>query len=326
MRYEHERMVAIEAVIKACCLCQSIRKTYLPDDVREKEDRSPVTIADLSAQAVISLDLFEIFSHDAIAAEEGLAGLGDDIKEKVVLQVKNFFPALGPEKIFTAIERCAYEGGSRGRFWVLDPVDGTKGFIRGEQYAIALALVEEGEVVLGVLGCPNLPGNLDKPDGSRGSIFVAAKGQGSVMRYINDSAERKIKVANSSDFSQALFYESFERAHSSHNHAARIAEVLGIKKPPVRMDSQGKYGIVARGEATIYLRLPTKKGYEEKIWDHAAGWLIVKEAEGEVTDIQGKPLDFSQGRTLSQNYGVVATNGKLHSQVLSAIKKVYETP
>ncbi len=77
----------------------------------------------------------------------------------------------------------------------------------------------------------------------------------------------------------------------------------------------------------IYLRLPTgKKGYEEKIWDHAAGWLIVKEAEGEVTDIYGKPLDFSQGRTLSQNYGVVATNGKLHAQVLSAIKKVYEPP
>ena len=83
---------------------------------------------------------------------------------------------------------------------------------------------------------------------------------------------------------------------------------------------------MARGEATIYLRLPTKKRYEEKIWDHAAGWLIVKEAEGEVADIHGKPLDFSQGRTLSQNYGVVATNGKLHSQVLSAIKKVYETP
>ena len=322
MNYKQERMVAIEAVMKACSLCQTIRKTYLPDDVYEKEDRSPVTIADLSSQAVISLALSEVFPHDAIAAEEGLAGLGDDIKEKVVLQVKNFFPALGPEKIFTAIERCSYEGGSRGRFWVLDPVDGTKGFIRGEQYAIALALVEEGEVVLGVLGCPNLPVD----DSQRGSIFVAGKGQGSVIRSLYDSAESTIKVSPVFDSSQALFCESFEHAHSSHTLSARIAEILGIKKPPVRMDSQGKYGIVARGEATIYLRLPTKKGYEEKIWDHAAGWLIVKEAEGEVTDIHGKPLDFSQGRTLSQNYGVVATNGKLHSQVLSTIKKVYDTP
>jgi len=321
MKYEQERMAAIEAVMKACCLCQAIRKTYLPDEVQEKEDQSPVTVADLSAQALISLELSKVFPHDAIAAEEGLAGLGDDIKEKVVFQVKTFFPTLGRDTIFAAIERCSYEGGSGGRFWVLDPVDGTKGFIRGEQYAIALALVEEGEIVLGVLGCPNLP--ID--DSQKGSIFVAGKGQGSVIRSLYDSAERKIKVSPVFDSSRALFCESFERAHSSHNHAARIAETLGIKKPPVRMDSQGKYGIVARGEATIYLRLPTKKGYEEKIWDHAAGWLIVKEAEGEVTDIHGKPLDFSQGRTLSQNYGVVATNGRLHSQVLSAIKKVYET-
>ena len=184
-------------------------------------------------------------------------------------------------------------------------------------------MVEEGEGVLGVLGCPNLPiGN-----SQRGSIFVAGKGQGSAIISLYDSAESTIKVSPVFDSSQALFCEPFEHAHSSHNHSARIAAILGIKKPPVRIDSQCKYGIVACGEAMIYLRLPTgKKGYEEKIWDHAAGWLIVKEAEGEVTDIYGKPLDFSQGRTLSQNYGVVATNGNLHAQVLSAIKKVYEPP
>ena len=322
MRYEQERMVAIEAVIKACCLCRTIRKTFLPEEVQEKEDQSPVTVADLSSQALISLMLSEVFPHDAIAAEEGLAGLGGNIKEKVVLQVKTFFNALRPEKIFAAIERCAYGGGSRGRFWALDPVDGTKGFIRGEQYAIALALVEDGEVVVGVLGCPNLPCNAIR----EGSIFAAAKGQGSVMRSLNDSAESAIKVSAVSDASHALMCESFERAHSSHNHAARIAEILGIKKPPVRMDSQAKYGIVSRGEASIYLRLPTKKGYEEKIWDHAAGCLIVKEAGGEVTDINGHPLDFSHGRTLHKNHGVVATNGKLHSLVLSAINKVYELP
>ena len=109
MNYEQERMVAIEAVMKACCLCQTIRETHLPDEVQEKEDRSPVTIADLSAQAVISLDLSKVFPHDAIAAEEGLAGLRDDIKKKVVLQVKTFFSTLGTDKIFGAIERCTYE-------------------------------------------------------------------------------------------------------------------------------------------------------------------------------------------------------------------------
>jgi 3'(2'), 5'-bisphosphate nucleotidase len=88
------------------------------------------------------------------------------------------------------------------------------------------------------------------------------------------------------------------------------------------MDSQAKYGILARGDGSVYLRLPTKKGYEEKIWDHAAGCIIVEEAGGKVTDLTGKPLDFSQGKTLSKNKGVIATNGKLHDIVMSAVQKV----
>ena len=104
-----------------------------------------------------------------------------------------------------------------------------------------------------------------------------------------------------------------------------LPALLGVKTSPIRIDSQCKYGIVARGDASIYLRLPKKSGYEEKVWDHAAGWLIVKEAGGEVTDIHGRPIDFSTGRTLSHNIGLVATNGKLHAQVLSAVRRVLET-
>jgi 3'(2'), 5'-bisphosphate nucleotidase len=87
------------------------------------------------------------------------------------------------------------------------------------------------------------------------------------------------------------------------------------------MDSQCKYAAVAGGDASIYLRLPTRADYEEKIWDHAAGYLIIREAGGQVSDIHGEPLDFSQGRTLSRNKGVVATNGKLHTPVIAAIQQ-----
>ena len=59
-----------------------------------------------------------------------------------------------------------------GRYWTLDPIDGTKGFLRGDQYAVALGLIDDGEVILGVLGCPNLPNS----DGSRGAIFSAVEG------------------------------------------------------------------------------------------------------------------------------------------------------
>ncbi len=79
---------------------------------------------------------------------------------------------------------------------------------------------------------------------------------------------------------------------------------------------------MARGDASIYLRLPTRKDYEEKIWDHAAGWMVVNEAGGRVSDVRGEPLDFSIGRTLKNNKGVVATNGHLHDQVIQAVRQV----
>src|SRR5690606_9137465 len=100
---------------------------------------------------------------------------------------------------------------------------------------------------------------------------------------------------------------------------AQISDYLGITRPPCRLDSQAKYAVVARGEADIYLRLPTRRGYREKIWDHAGGVLVVEEAGGRVTDLFGKPLDFRLGHELSDNRGVLVTNGLIHDEVLAAI-------
>lgn len=86
------------------------------------------------------------------------------------------------------------------------------------------------------------------------------------------------------------------------------------------MDSQAKYAVVARGEAEIYLRLPTKPGYVEKIWDHAGGVLVVQEAGGTVTDIHGQPLDFTCGRGLEKNQGVIVTSGPFQQAVLQGLK------
>ena len=85
------------------------------------------------------------------------------------------------------------------------------------------------------------------------------------------------------------------------------------------MDSQAKYGAVARGEAVLYLRLPSSSGYRERIWDHAAGSLIVEEAGGQVTDMFGQSLDFATGYQMVRNQGIVASNGSLHGAVLEAL-------
>jgi 3'(2'), 5'-bisphosphate nucleotidase len=90
------------------------------------------------------------------------------------------------------------------------------------------------------------------------------------------------------DITHATFCESVEAGHSSHDDQALIAKKLGITRPSVRMDSQAKYGSIARGAGDLYLRLPVRKDYQEKIWDHAAGDLIVREAGGQVTDADGK--------------------------------------
>ena len=324
MTYELERRVAVEAVIKACKLCRAVQSAHLAGGVIDKEDKSPVTVADFGAQAVVSDHLAATFPYDPLVGEEDSALLRQPenatLKETVMKHVRLINPRLKDKDIFAAIDRGNAEGGPKGRFWTLDPIDGTKGFLRGDQYAVALALIEEGQVRLGVLGCPSLP--LPSLQGQVGSLFVAVRGQGSSMREIDRDEEKKISVADIASPSEALFCESFESAHSSHDDMGQIVKLLGVRRPPLRMDSQAKYGILARGDGTVYLRLPTKKAYVEKIWDHAAGCILVEEAGGKVTDLAGKPLDFSQGKTLVKNRGVIATNGKLHGVVLEAVKSV----
>jgi 3'(2'), 5'-bisphosphate nucleotidase len=326
MAYEKERQVAIDAILKACALCRSVQSNLVTAATLDKKDNSPVTVADFGAQAVVSLDLLSAFPADPLVGEEDASELRETanaaLAEKVVSHVRGIAGDVDGERVLSAIDHGTYEGGRKGRHWTLDPIDGTQGFLRGDQYAVALALIEDGRVVLGGLGCPNLSLVADNPNGQRGCVFVAVRGQGAFMLTLENKAERRITASAISDPAEASFCESVESGHTSHDEAAQVAERLGVKVPPYRIDSQCKYAAVARGDASIYLRLPTRPGYEEKIWDHAAGWIVVQEAGGSVTDTRGTPLDFSIGRTLKNNKGVVATNGKVHDQVIAAVMQV----
>ena len=323
MAYEQERQVAVEAVLKASALCRTVQARLVVGAALTKGDKSPVTVADFGAQAVVSHLLGAAFPDVPLVGEEDADALraSDNAatRQKVVDAVQATLPDLSEADILAAIDRGTYAGGATGRHWTLDPIDGTKGFLRQEQYAVALALIEDGEVVLGVLGCPSLPIDAEQPDGPQGCLFVAVKGQGAFLRTLDDPTERRVSVTDITDPAAARFCESVESGHSSHDDAAEIASLLGITEPPYRIDSQCKYAAVARGDASIYLRLPTLNGYEEKIWDHAGGWRVIVEAGGQVTDIHGRPLDFSLGRTLARNQGVIVTNGHIHDRVLAAV-------
>ena len=319
--YTEEIEVAVAAVREAAQLCQAVQ-TEISPDVLEKKDRSPVTVADFGSQALVCRVLREALPDDPIMAEEDSAALQTPENKALLQQVVERIQQIHLDADMTVA--CSWiDAGNlaeqRDRFWTLDPIDGTKGFLRKDQYAIALALIVDGEVQVAALACPNLPPRLDGPD-LPGGVYAAVRGEGCWMLPLEGNRPAApVQVSTLETVSAARLCESFISAHSSHSDAEAVAERLGITAEPLRLDSQAKYAIVARGEADIYLRLPTGVGYVEKIWDHAAGMLVIEEAGGRATDIHGKPLQFHFGRTLQQNEGVVVTNGHLHDNVLEAL-------
>ncbi len=320
--FDRELQVAIRAVTEAASLCRDVQ-AGITADVLAKKDRSPVTVADFGSQALICRTLHDAFADDPVIAEEDSAELqkpeNHELLSRVLQHVSKHCPNVNEPEICNWIDH----GRTRvykPRFWTLDPIDGTKGFLRGEQYAVSLALIVNGRIEVAILGCPNLP--VSPNEGTAlGVIFYAVRGQGAWSKpIVGEDTPRRVQVSPRSDPTLAQFCESVESGHSSHDRAAVIAGNLGLTQPPVRMDSQAKYAVVARGVAEIYLRLPTRVDYQEKIWDHAGGVLIVTEAGGTVTDIAGKPLEFTHGSELIANRGVIATNGPLHARVLTEIQ------
>ena len=321
-----ELEAAVVAVRDAATVCQSVQKDLVTAATLEKKDRSPVTVADFASQALVCSALAKSSEIGAVVGEEDAAELRESgaeaTRDKVVEHVRGIRGAgVSHDQALDWIDLGGVTpDASTERYWTLDPIDGTKGFLRGEQYAIALALLEHGRVVLGLLGCPNLPG----PDGQSGCLLTAIRGEGAQIHSLSGkgtAGAQSIRVSDITDASAARFCESVESGHSDQDQSAQIAAALGIREEPVRVDSQCKYAIVGQGQAQIYLRLPTLKDYREKIWDHAAGLIVVEEAGGRVTDVRGHDLDFGHGRKLENNAGVIATNGPIHDQVLEAVSR-----
>lgn len=321
--YESELQCAIEAVRKASRLCRTIQQKLTPEALA-KQDKSPVTVADFSSQAVIGRELENCFPEDPLIAEEDSTAIRQPEQAAFQQQIVHFLKEEGVSGDFKRICGWIDRGNSSrysSRFWTLDPIDGTKGFLRGEQYAVSLALIVDGHPVVSALGCPNLTSS---STGERGQILYAVRGKGAFEESLDQSPKqpRRILVSDAADLASARICESVESGHSAHDLSAKLTERLGISGQPVRLDSQAKYAVVARGEAEIYLRLPTRGDYREKIWDHAGGVLIVMEAGGRVTDVGGKPLDWTRGIELTENRGVVVTHGPWHDKIISTLSEL----
>ncbi|MFQ6621291.1 hypothetical protein Gotur_002230 [Gossypium turneri] len=367
-KYGKELNLAVRIVHMACSLCQKVQQSLVSaasGHVLAKDDDSPVTIADWSVQATVSWLLSEFLEGRSVSivAEEDVQTLSKPEASSLLSAVVNTVneclaeapkyglqcpkKVLGTSQILEAISRCNSTGGPTGRHWVLDPVDGTLGFVRGDQYAVALGLIEDGKLVLGVLGCPNYPMkkellnynhqcNQIKPTSppssdiwQKGCVMYARRGTGQAWMQPLIHGDTKFEWPNSAtllqaspvdDPSQATFCEPVEKANSNHLFTEGLASSIGLKNRPMRVHSMVKYAAIARGDAEVYIKF-ARSGYKEKIWDHAAGVVIVEEAGGVVTDAGGRPLDFSRGLYLEGlDRGIVACSGPiLHDKIIGAV-------
>jgi 3'(2'), 5'-bisphosphate nucleotidase len=208
-------------------------------------------------------------------------------------------------------------------YWVLDPIDGTQGFLRGGNalYVVGLALIQDGKPVLAVMGCPN-----HALHDQRGLIMAASLGGGCWVKPLTGTgAFIKSEVARRETIPDARFCISDREIWSDTLLAKALNDMHEL--PHVQTICCGslcKYLAIALGEVSAFL-LPAAPSNALKVWDHAAGILCVSEAGGRVSDLDGTAIDSLVGNGKQvftvEGGGILATNNALHDHLLTAIRK-----
>ncbi|KAL2189557.1 carbohydrate phosphatase [Thermothelomyces heterothallicus CBS 203.75] len=233
------------------------------------------------------------------------------------------------------------------RYWIMDPVDGTSAFMSNGQYAILLALVKDGEGILGVCACPNT-GYDEAVKGERvreymvvpgrkkeaGLMLAAVKGHGATMRKLGHtdllggirldwSSHPPLSLTEDSnghpDFSSLTFIDS-ERSPKSRSDVVKALAGKNYRNGVQGYSSHWRYAVGAvLGPGVVQVRCPINDKRDWKIWDHVGTIVIYEESgAGKVTDMYGKPLDYSHSPAMTKNWGVIAAHRSIHEHVRRA--------
>ncbi|MFN8377935.1 MAG: inositol monophosphatase family protein [Anaerolineae bacterium] len=294
-------------------------------DAAQKDGREPVTLADYGAQAILGRALLRAYPEDGVSSEESASQFVElQAPERRAAIVALVASVLGEDVTESDMVRWLDQGRGREtwRMWTIDPIDGTKGFVAGRRYAIAVGTMEGGLPVAGLLACPGWPSR----DG-KGALFYGQR-SAAYAESISGGKPVRVAVRPPAGLSGLKVVESVEAEHVDHEALGRVLAAAGLNRPVVQqIDSQDKYAMVAAGEAQVYLRLPKEADPRYRIWDHLAGTALVQAAGGSVTDLDGTLLDFSHGPILAANRGMVVTpGGPLHERLLEAVEKVFLSP
>ncbi|HYO71264.1 MAG TPA: inositol monophosphatase family protein [Archangium sp.] len=311
-----ELQTIIDAVRLACELCRRVQASKTA--VSRKSDASPVTIADYGAQALVCRALARSFPEEGVIAEEGAEGfltVPPGEREQAVRLVGKL---LGERVTEELLLRWLNHGrGVRSdRTWVVDPVDGTEGFIHGRGYAVCVGTLVEGQPVDGIIGVPVSP--LDEG----GTLFFTDAGR-AWAETLEGGAPRELHVSDRVDPPSIRVVESYVMGRRSREMADRVYASAGFDaRRARRYDGMVKYALVAAGAADLLIRGPRDiRKNPHKTWDHVAGTALVRAAGGQVTGLDGRPVDFSQGAELRGTLGLIVSNGRVHPRVVEAMIK-----
>ncbi|KAK0611727.1 hypothetical protein B0T14DRAFT_500767 [Immersiella caudata] len=356
--YLAERLIAELAVQRVSLLTRRVLSTALSrrrNSQITKTDASPVTVADFAVQALLIAAIHSAFPSDAFVGEEDASELRSD--PELARQVWELVSSTRLEdtecEALLAVPRDVEEmcdiidlggkgkGGRSGRFWALDPIDGTASFIKNQQYAVSLALVEDGREVLGVLGCPNL---LLSEGAARvretrvdetglGLMLSAVRGQGALVRAMGTGALKEGRRVDRRGGRKAVelrelhFIDSSLSAATLSGKVRELAEVAGAAYPGTEIySSHMRYAaLILGGRAHVQVRFPASRRPPWCIWDHVGAQLIYTESGGgKITDLRGRPVDFGTGRDMMGNYGLIAADESVHGRILELVTEMLE--
>jgi len=298
-----------------------------------RTDGSMVTQLDFAVQAFIGSRLQSSYPAQGLIAEEespflrGRPGL----LTQATAAIQHALPGANEADVFDWIARG--EGSSTAEpYWILDPIDSTRGLLAGAAYGIQLSGIWDGKVQVAVMGHPRGLHNRT-PDGMARSalLFLAARGQGSWWATIDDPDKLQPLRVSSRPLKDAVRLRAPQSAYAGQSAQDRRLRDLVTRElvtaHEIPCGTSVRYPLLALGQGDLLLRLMLsgRANLYPYAWDHAAGSLLVEEAGGRVTDLDGKPLDFTAGRTLRNNRGLVASNGLIHDEAIAAIHRAEAT-
>jgi 3'(2'), 5'-bisphosphate nucleotidase len=240
--------------------------------VSGKADASPVTAADLRAEAIITPALLALWPGVPVVAEEAQAEAERAALAAATEQAQTQAVTAG------AVVKPAVPAPAAAqprRFWLVDPLDGTREFVqRNDQFTVNIALIEQGLPVLGVVLAPAL-----------GRLFAGAMGQGA---FVEEQGQRRGICARLRPAAGLTVCSS-----RSHGKASELQHWLAQQQLVVaehqHAGSSLKFGLLAAGEADCYPRLSRTME-----WDTAAGHAVLAAAGGHVLTLDGQPLRYGK--------------------------------